>query len=110
MLAVTWRREKDEALWVMGSKVNTSIMAWRIRTMGSASFVLNVCWWFQLGLCTLKEDRVGYILKVDIIVKLLHVKLPVSLPGFCIEYSWKFIQFSPGILLALASEVFFSLQ
>ena len=33
--------------------------------MGSASFVLNVCRWFQLGICTLKEDRVGNILKVD---------------------------------------------
>ena len=33
--------------------------------MGSASFVLDVCWWFQLGICTLKEDRVGNILKVD---------------------------------------------
>ena len=64
MSAVTWRREKDGALWVMGSKVNTSVMAWRIRTMGSSSFVL-VCWWFQLGICTLKEDRVGNILKVD---------------------------------------------
>ena len=54
--------KKDEALWVMGSKVNTSVMAWRIRTMGSASFVFDVCW-FQLGICTLKEDRVGNILK-----------------------------------------------
>ena len=55
--------KKDEALWVMGSKVNVSLRLGGLGQWVLLLLFLTYCWWFQLGICTLKEDRVGNILK-----------------------------------------------